>query len=103
MKPQGFYRRVDDLAGIYKAPGDVVDYTLDWTDHLAQGVTAVTASWTVPAGLTGAGEGVASPLTTKRISGGTAGTEYKVAVAMTKSNAEVVVRTFVITVATELS
>lgn len=103
MRPQGFYRRVDDLAGIEKAPGDVVDYSLDWVDHLAAGVTISSATWVVSATLTEGASGVSGSVATKRISGGTAGTEHKVTCQMTKSNGERIDRTFVISVVAELS
>ena len=103
MKAQGFYRRADDLAGIYKAPGDVVDYSLDWVDHLADAVTITAATWIVPAGLTAGSAGVVGSVTTQRISGGTAGADYKVTCQMTKSNNERIDRTFVISVVAELS
>lgn len=103
MKPVGFFRRVDDLAGIYKVPNETVDYSLDWTSELQTGQTISSASWTVPAGLTSSSAGVSGAVTTRRIAGGTAGTDYKVVCAITKSNGEVVPRSFVISVVADLS
>jgi|JI10StandDraft_1071094.scaffolds.fasta_scaffold1764000_2 hypothetical protein len=103
MKRQGFFGRVDDLAGIFKAPADVVDYSLDWVDHLASGVTIADATWTVPAGLAAGSQGVTGTVATKRLSAGTAGAEYTVTCTITKSSGEVLARSFVITVVAELS
>ncbi len=103
MRPSGFFLRDDELAGIYKAAADSVDYGVDWTNDLAEGVSVASATWTLPAGLTGGPEGVSSPITKKRISGGVAGTEYPIAVLMTKTNGEELERTFVVIVVEELS
>jgi hypothetical protein len=103
MKKQGFYRRVDDLVGIHKAPTEQIDYSLDWSDHLPAGVTITGAVWQIPGGLSGTTENIAGSVVTKRISGGTAGYEYNVDCTITKSNGEVVPRSFVVSVVARLS
>jgi hypothetical protein len=103
MKALGFYRRVDELVGIYKAPTDVVDYSLDWVDHTDPTVSVASAAWSVPGPLVLGGASVADTVTTARIGGGVAGAEYKVTCTMTKSNSEIVARTFVLAILAELS
>lgn len=102
MKPQGFFRRADDLAGVFKVPADVIDFTIDWSEHLRVGVTVSSATWTAP-GLTMSNEGTTSSTATRRIASGTAGTDYPVTCTMTKSNGEIIARTFVVSVVASLS
>lgn len=101
--PPGFFRRpADDLAGLFKVPADLVDVTIDWSEHLRDGVTVASATWATGA-LTGSNEGATASTTTKRIGGGTAGSEYPVTCTITKSTGEVVARTFVVSVVASLS
>jgi hypothetical protein len=103
VKPQGFFRRsADDLAGLYKVPVDAIDVTIDWSEHLRAGVTVASATWSAP-GLTLTNEGTTSTTATRRIGGGVAGTDYPVTCTMTKSNGEIVARTFVVSVVASLS
>lgn len=102
MRPQGFFRRADDLAGVFKVPADVVDFTIDWSEHLRAGVTVASATWSAP-GLTLSNEGTTPSTATRRITGGTSGVDYPVTCTMTKSNGEVIARTFVVSVIASLS
>lgn len=102
MKPQGFFRRADDLAGVFKVPADVIDFTVDWSEHLRAGVTVASAAWSAP-GLTLSNEGTTASSATRRIAAGNAGTDYPVTCTMTKSNGEVIARTFVVSVVAALS
>lgn len=104
MDASGWHKRVaDGLWGFRKAPGDVVDIALTWSDHLGDGETVSSGTWVVPAGLTAGSESVASPLTIVRVSGGSAGQEYKVTCQMVKSDGERRDRTIVVEVVAELS
>lgn len=103
MIHRGFERRTDDLVGLPKVPGEIVDITFDWSPELAAGQTIFSAAWTVGAGLTGSNEGLIGALATKRVSGGVAGTDYRLTCTITKNNGEVIPRTVVISVVSELS
>lgn len=103
MIHRGFERRTDDLVGLPKVPGEAVDVTFDWSPELTVGQTISLASWTATAGLTLGGNGVVGALATQRISGGTAGTDYRLTCTITKNNGEVIPRTVVISVVAELS
>lgn len=103
MIRQGFFRRADDLAGLYKVPGETVDVSFDWTDELKVGQTISSVAWTVGSGMTGSNEGASGAVVTKRIAGGTAGNDYRLTCTITKSNGEIVPRTVVISVVAEMS
>jgi hypothetical protein len=62
-----------------KDPADVLDYEWDWSDWLETSETIVTATWTVPTGITQTDTDVGSTTATVWLSGGTAGTTYEVA------------------------
>jgi hypothetical protein len=103
VRPQGFFRRAaDDLAGVFKSAADVIDFTIDWSEHLQTGVTITSATWSV-GGLTGSNEGTTASSATKRVGGGTAGADYPVTCTIVKSNGETVARTFVVSVVASLS
>jgi hypothetical protein len=62
-----------------KDPGEKKDYAIDWSDHLGAD-TIATSTWVVGTGLT---ESTPAPSATTTVatiwlSGGTAGTEYRV-------------------------
>lgn len=61
-----------------KSPTAVLDFGFDWTDWLDSGETIEASSWSVPSGLTNAGETFSTTQTKIWLSGGTAGTEYTV-------------------------
>lgn len=60
-----------------KDPDEVLDYKLDWTARL-DGDTISTSTWTVPAGLTNAGDSNTTTAATVWISDGTEGTKYTI-------------------------
>ena len=72
---------------ILKDPEATLDYTFDWTDWLAKSSndTIATATFTVPTGLVLVSSSVIAAGLKARafISGGTAGTTYKVTCAIT--------------------
>ena len=61
-----------------KDPSAVLDYAFDWTGWLAAGETITSHTVTVPTGLTLESSTAASGIVTAWISGGTAGTTYRV-------------------------
>jgi hypothetical protein len=70
----------------YKQPGEVLDYDFDFTDSLAEGDTVSTATVTVsPSGLTLSTKTVSSPTVKQWVSGGTAGTRYRLTCAAVTS------------------
>jgi hypothetical protein len=59
-----------------KDPAEVLDYGLDWSDHLAlkdPNDTISSSTWTVPAGLIAGAQFVIDGVATIWLSGGTAG------------------------------
>ena len=61
-----------------KDPSAVLDYVFDWTKWLAAAETITSHTVTVPTGLTLESSTAASGIVTVWISGGTAGTTYRV-------------------------
>lgn len=63
-----------------KDPGEKKDYAIDWSRHLDEGDTVASSTWTVATGLTTAtpAPSATTTITTIWLSGGTAGTEYRV-------------------------
>lgn len=64
-----------------KDPAELKDYGFDWSEHLDAGDTVASSTWTVPTGLVEPAEPATAPtttITTVWLSGGTAGTEYRV-------------------------
>jgi hypothetical protein len=61
-----------------KDPEAVLDYTFDWSDWLATGETISSYTVTVPAGITKDSDSQADGVVTYWLSGGTAGTAYRV-------------------------
>jgi hypothetical protein len=53
-----------------KAPGEVLDYAIDWTDKLVPGDTIKTSTWVVPHGLTKVKDSVSGDVCTIWLSGG---------------------------------
>ena len=60
----------------YKDPSETISVIIDWQYALASGDTISSATWTVPTGVTNAGDSNTTTTTTLAISGGTAGTDY---------------------------
>lgn len=61
----------------YKDPGDVLDYSRDWTDFLDTD-TITASTWSVPDGITMDSESNTSTVATVWLSGGTLGERYTV-------------------------
>ena len=61
-----------------KDPAGVLDYTFDWADWLAVGDTIQTSTWSVPTGITQVTTALAGAKASIWLSGGTAGTTYRV-------------------------
>lgn len=61
-----------------KDPGEVKDYAVNWTAHLAASETITTSTWVVAAGLTTGTTSATTAVATVWLSGGTEGTEYRV-------------------------
>ena len=68
----------------YKSPASVYEYSVDWTTELG-GDTIVTSVWSVDAGLTEDSESETTTSTTIFVSGGTAGTTYKLTNTITSA------------------
>lgn len=82
-----------------KSPTAVLDFGFDWTDWLDSGETIEASSWSVPSGLTNAGETFSTTQTKIWLSGGTAGTEYTVTNTIeTTESATEEVRSFILLV-----
>jgi len=95
--------RVDDfiqagagVAFILKDPQAVLDYVVKWSDWLADaaGDTIVTASWTVPVGITKLSESNTAIAATIWLSGGTAGTTYRITNQITTAAGRIAQRSF---------
>lgn len=87
------------MAGVYqKDPADVLDYVFDWSAWLGVGETISTSIVTVASGLTKDSNTNTSTAVTVWLSGGTAGTSYKVANKITTNQARTVEKTIIIQV-----
>lgn len=74
---------------IEKDPNATLDYSWDWSDWLGADETIVTASVTVPDGLTLGVVSQLSGVVTAWISGGTDATEYEVICRITTSESRI--------------
>lgn len=85
-----------------KAPGDVVDYPIDFGPLLAVGETVTAAVSVVEAGLVEASPGLppftAAGVVTPILSGGTEGETYRMALTVTTSASRTFQRDFCLTV-----
>lgn len=61
-----------------KDPGEVKDYAIDWTAHLATSETVTTSTWVVATGITKDSDSATTTVATIWLSGGSEGTEYRV-------------------------
>lgn len=61
-----------------KDPLDVLPYAFDWTNFLASGETIQSATITVPTGITLGAQQINGSIVQFYLSGGTAGTAYKI-------------------------
>jgi hypothetical protein len=82
--------KTDDLGDwIEKDPDAVLDYTLDWgatDDPWLSGDTIATATWTLDTGLTKVSESVTATAATIWLSGGIAGSTYRVSCRIVTTN-----------------
>ena len=60
-----------------KRAGDTINVTFDWSDALPTGVTVISATHTMPNGLTLVTESNTATTSTARISGGSHGRSYQ--------------------------
>jgi len=73
-----------------KDPDEIKKYTLDWSAYVNTGATVVTSTWILPSGITNVSD-IVDPGglgTTIKLSGGTAGTDYKLVNRVTTSDSE---------------
>lgn len=99
----GIRRRLDGLAWVDKAPGDVLDYGFDYADELEAGETIVSSTWSADAGITLGAEGTEDGVATQWVSGGTAGTTYTLANTIVTSGGRTFVRTLKVRVRSYVS
>lgn len=71
-----------------KDPVAILDYTVDWSTWLVGGETIVSATWTVPAGLTKVENSNTTTSATARISGGQVGSIYELACVVVTSSGQ---------------
>lgn len=61
-----------------KDPGEVKDYAIDWTAHLAAAETITASTWVVATGITKDSDTDTDTVATIWLSGGSEGVEYRV-------------------------
>jgi len=76
----------------------LLDFSVDWSDWLADGETVSTSEWTVPDGLTEGAVSSAAGVETVWLSGGTAGSTYRVSNRVSTSESRVDERSFFVRV-----
>ena len=81
-----------------KDPNETLDFTFDWSSWLPSGDTISTSVFTVDAGITNASSSNTTTTATIFLSGGTAGTRYKVANRITTGGGRTAERTIIINV-----
>lgn len=85
-----------------KDPTEKKDYEVDWSRHLGIGETVTTSTWSVaPAGITlAAPNGTANTgtITRTRLTGGTAGVEYRITNHVATSTTQEFERSFTVNV-----
>ena len=65
------------LTSYVKDPNAVLDYAVDWSGWLAVSETITTSTWTVPTGITKDSDSHSTTKATVWLSGGMAGTRYR--------------------------
>jgi len=65
-----------------KEPGEILDYSIDWSDWLG-GLTISTSTWSVPSGITKDADSNTTTTTLIRLSGGTWGQTYELSNTIT--------------------
>jgi hypothetical protein len=68
-----------------KAPNEVLDYTIDWSDFLAEGEAISASTFTAASGITKDSQSNSNNAATVWLSGGTHGQEYVVKNTITTS------------------
>lgn len=81
-----------------KDPGADRSFPIDWTDALAEADVINMSAWTVPSGLTLAGQAISGKRTSVRLSGGTDNVDYLVVNRITLASGEIEERTIRIAV-----
>lgn len=81
-----------------KDPNETLDFTFDWSSWLPSGDTISTSVFTVDAGITNASSSNTTTTAIIFLSGGTAGTRYKVANRITTAGGRIAERTIIINV-----
>jgi len=81
-----------------KDPGETLDYRIDWSDWLGDGETISTSTWTAEAGITKGADSKTDTTTTVWLSGGTAGSTYRIEDTVTTNGSRTGVRSFLIVV-----
>jgi hypothetical protein len=77
MMTRTFGLRIDGYYAPDKDPDAVLDYSIDWSEWLADD-TIDTSEWTVPEGITGGATSKTDTAVTIWLSGGTAGQTYTI-------------------------
>ena len=92
-----------DSRGMYiiSAPGDIRDYSMDWTSLLAAGESIASASYVVPTGLVAGALSTQGNVTTQRITSPNVGTFFVTGTIIT-STGEEFNRTFRLTVTSNI-
>lgn len=88
---------VNPVKTFQKDPNELLDYTMDWSDWLA-GDKIATVSWTIPGGISSAGQMNSVSSTTIWLSGGTDGTSYDLSCLITTTGVRTAERTMRISV-----
>ena len=98
-------------ASVIHDPNETANYGLAWTNRLWPGATVVSASWTVPVGLTNVNASInsaalvyqgntyaANTVSIIQLSGGTVGARYTVTCRASMSNGEILDQSFIVDV-----
>lgn len=102
MSLETFRRLADGLQHIQQAAGDVLDYSMDWSDWLTASETISTSAWSVPAGVTSSGASVSATMTLVFLATPTVGS-YSITNTISTSGGRTIARTFVVDVKAKLS
>lgn len=87
------------MATYKKGDQETLDFGIDWSDVMTdEGVTISSSTWVVPTGITEESNSYSTTGTTIVLSGGTAGTAYKLTNVITTSGIPIMERTFYVLV-----
>lgn len=78
----------------HKDPGEIKDYSVDFSGDLPAGDTIATVNWVAPAGITEGDSSLAGAIATIELSGGVAGTAYRIAAEATTAGGFVLTAAF---------